>query len=161
MNKKMFENPRLIREIFDNPKSVKEIFDSPELVIEVGTVLTRLAKEIIDSNDMKEISDFRDLLSEFIDIVRKSKVFRQIDRLEIARKFELKSMYDLLRQLELEFAKHFLDLQRDNATLRDMEEIAFPTDTNMAPRNYSKWSNWSAGYSERTKSKLATARLPE
>jgi hypothetical protein len=139
----------------------KSIFEDATAITDEAKQLVSKAEFLVLSEDVRIISDFRDDINEFIENVRHSKPFVEIDKLEMSQKFELRSIYDRLRQFELELAMKLVQLRRDKATLRRMEEAAFPSDTSMGERDYSKWGIWPLNYSERTKAKLATARLPE
>lgn len=75
---------------------------------------------------------------------------------------EIHNLFNELKQLELDLSKQIVDTQRSQDILARMESVAIPEPSNeVEPRNYSKWGAWPLGFSEKSRSKMSSVRLPE
>lgn len=109
---------------------------------------------------VERIREFTDELWEFLYGLRNKRLTDR--RLSAATRDELDGLYDELHQLAQSLAIRVAELQRNQEIMKRLESIALPEPTEgIETRDLSTWNLWPFGYSERLRTKLATARLPE
>lgn len=118
------------------------------------------SKTKLSSNNFDDIKLFRDELWEFIRLVRETWLLTESEHKQDME--ELQAVYNTLRQNEIMLAKRMVEIQKDHAILKKIDDIALPEDVQgVASRDFSKWAVWPLRYSPRLRTKLSTAKLPQ
>ena len=135
---------------------------SYRLVKKWGEHYREKSESVLQASDANAVRDFRQELSAFVASVERRWLGKRKHSLKAEKREWLEGLCRDLRQLELRLANRMLGIEKDRSVLRRMEEVALPESTgDVTERPYSLWSAWAIRISDRTRAKLASARLPQ
>src|SRR6266508_2892400 len=104
---------------FEKVKDLDAVWSWSEFYLEQGD-------NIIDETVVEKIRNFKEELEDFLMFLRNRWMGGQLNRLRDDNRQRIREVYQELHQLELDIARHMIEVQRDQELLDDIKSLAFP-----------------------------------